>query len=109
MIRGADGSGGAKVIYVKARRRFKTITPKNVKGRERERSGGIDCDAWKCCWESLDVRSVPVWVCMCAYQRVCRCTSPHQEVCEAYGPQTFKFKAEVITHDPKVLCVIVRA
>lgn len=36
MIRGADGSGGAKVIYVKALRRFKTITPKNVKGRERE-------------------------------------------------------------------------
>lgn len=36
MIRGADGSGGAKAIYVKARRRFKTITPKNVKGRERE-------------------------------------------------------------------------
>lgn len=76
---------------------------------ERERSGGIDCDAWKCCWESLDVRSMPVLVCVCACKRVCRCTSPHQEVCEAYGPQTFKFKAEAITHDPKVSCVIVRA
>lgn len=71
MIRGADGSGGAKVIYVKARRRFKTITPKNVKGRERERSGGIDCDAWKCCRESLDVRSVAMWVCACVRANWC--------------------------------------
>lgn len=55
-----------------------------------------------------------VWMCApcqcwCACKRVCRCTSPHQEVYEAYGPQTFKFKAEAITHDPKVSCVIVRA